>query len=266
MAAQYQNDGATTTILASSVWLDEDISYNQETMQTLAESYYASSYQGQMGSEEYTQLLREWLNDQTGGLLEEQVESVEMKPEDVLALATTLYYKARWADEFSPENTSPQTFHAPCGDVEVDFMHQTLEESYYQGENFGVVRKGLQNSGAMWLILPDEGTTPEQLLEQGDALELLLAKYNWEDWEPRMVHLSLPKFDVVSETDLLDGLEALGVTDVMDPAASDFLPPHLGDRRPLPVFGPARGAGHHGRGRGGGRRLHGVFPFGHQCG
>lgn len=31
-----------------------------------------------------------------------------------------------------------------------------------------------------------------------------------------MVHLSLPKFDVVSETDLLDGLEALGVTDVMD--------------------------------------------------
>ena len=62
--AQYQNDGATTTILASSVWLDEDISYNQETMQTLAESYYASSYQGQMGSEEYSQLLREWLNDQ----------------------------------------------------------------------------------------------------------------------------------------------------------------------------------------------------------
>ena len=79
-----------------------------------------------------------------------------MKPEDVLALATTLYYKARWADEFSPENTSPQTFHAPSGDVEVDFMHQTLEESYYRGENFGVVRKGLQNSGAMWLILPDE--------------------------------------------------------------------------------------------------------------
>ena len=222
--AQYQNDGATTTILASSVWLDEDISYNQETMQTLAESYYASSYQGQMGSEEYSQLLREWLNDQTGGLLEEQVESVEMKPEDVLALATTLYYKARWADEFSPENTSPQTFHAPSGDVEVDFMHQTMEESYYQGENFGVVRKGLQNSGAMWLILPDEGTTPEQLLEQGDALEPLLAEYNWEDWETRTVHLSLPKFDVVSETDLLDGLEALGVTDVMDPAASDFSP------------------------------------------
>ena len=42
--AQYQNDGATTTILASSVWLDEDISYNQETMQTLAESYYCLLY------------------------------------------------------------------------------------------------------------------------------------------------------------------------------------------------------------------------------
>lgn len=34
--AQYQNDGATTTILASSLWLNEEVSFVPETMNLLA--------------------------------------------------------------------------------------------------------------------------------------------------------------------------------------------------------------------------------------
>ena len=32
-----------------------------------------------MGSEEYNQMLRDWLNEQTGGLLKEQVEKIQNK-------------------------------------------------------------------------------------------------------------------------------------------------------------------------------------------
>ena len=65
----YCDDGATTSILASSLWLDEGISYNQDTLHTLADTYYASTFQGQMGDGAYTRALRDWLNEQTGGLL-----------------------------------------------------------------------------------------------------------------------------------------------------------------------------------------------------
>ena len=140
----YQDDGATTTILASSVWLRDDLSYNQDTLKTLAENYYASSFQGNMSDEAYSQALRDWLNEQTGGLLQEQAEGIQLRLETVLALATTLYYKAGWTDKFNPENTSPQTFHAPSGDVEAEFLHQTMEDKlYYRGEHFGAIGKGL---------------------------------------------------------------------------------------------------------------------------
>ncbi len=223
----YQDDGATATILASSVWLRDDLSYNQDTLKTLAENYYASSFQGDMGDEAYTQALRDWLNEQTGGLLEEQTQGIQLRPETVLALATTLYYKAGWTDEFNPENTATQTFHAPSGDVEAEFLHQTMEDKlYYRGEHFGAIGKGLGET-TTWLVLPDEGTTPEELLAQGQVVEFFTAGgggFEWEDRENRKVNLALPKFDITSETNLLEGLATLGVTDVMDPTKSDFSP------------------------------------------
>ena len=39
-----------------------------------------------------------------------------------------------------------------------------------------------------------------------------------------IVNLSLPKFDISSQANLVEGLQALGVTDVFDPAVSDFSP------------------------------------------
>ena len=66
----YVDDGAGTVIPASSLWLREDMGYVEETMDLLAENYYASSFQGEMGSQEMDQALQGWLNDQTGGLLE----------------------------------------------------------------------------------------------------------------------------------------------------------------------------------------------------
>ena len=39
-----------------------------------------------------------------------------------------------------------------------------------------------------------------------------------------LVHLRLPKFDAASQLSLIDGLKALGVTDVFDETRADFSP------------------------------------------
>ena len=67
--ANYCNDGVITSIFANSLWLDQDIDFEQTAMDTLAENYYTSSYQGTMGSENLNQTLRNWIHEQTGGLL-----------------------------------------------------------------------------------------------------------------------------------------------------------------------------------------------------
>ena len=221
--ANYRDDGQTTSLLANSVWLRDSLTYNEDTLHTLADTYYASSYRGEMGSEELNRALQTWLNDNTGGLLEEYAGQIETEADTLLALASTIYFKASWADEFDESATAPRTFHAAAGDVETDFMHQSEMGSYYWGEDFSAVSKSFQNGGAMWLILPDEGTSPEELLAESQLIGFLTAQ-EWENTKFLEVNLSLPKFDVAAQTDLIGGLKALGVTDVFDPGLADFTP------------------------------------------
>ena len=220
--ASYRDDGLVTTVLSNSLWLRDDMTYSQTAADMLAEQYYAFTFRGEMGSDEYNEMLRSWLSSQTGGMLDGYIGDVELSPETVLALASTIYYKAGWADEFFEGGTSTDTFHAPGGDVERDFMHQTREGTVYRGNGFTAVSKRMREGGWMWLILPDEGTDVNAVLA-GDMMPFLLNGGNSARLGYYNIHLSLPKFDVSSRMDLADGLRALGVTDVFGSTA-DFTP------------------------------------------
>lgn len=224
--ASYRNDKTAVTILASSLWLNQNVKFNQDTMDILARDFYASSYAGRMGSTELNQALQGWLNEQTRGLLKEQAGNIELDPSTILALATTLYFKAPWADDFAKDKTTPQTFHAPAGNMETDFMYQRRSGTYYWGDKFAAVSQPFMEGGVMWFLLPDEGVSPEELLADGEAAEFLFAvnKYEWKNQKYLIVNKAIPKFDVSSQFDLGEGLKALGVTDVYDPAVSDFTP------------------------------------------
>lgn len=110
--SNYNDDGATTTVLVSSLWLDEDINFVQPTLDKLADTFYTSSYRGQMGTDEFNKALKAWLNEQTGGLLEEQAAQIEMDAETLMALATTIYFQAKWSSEFQEERTEESK--QPC--------------------------------------------------------------------------------------------------------------------------------------------------------
>lgn len=223
--AQYRDGDAVTSILASSLWLNEDVSFVQSTMDTLAETYYASSYRGEMGSDGFNRALQSWLNEQTRGLLTEQAGQIELSADTILAIAAAIYYKAPWNNDFNKERTTQDVFHAVGGDVTCDFMHQTVTGTYYWGERFSAVRRSMAaDGGAMWFILPDEGYTPADLLVDEQAMTFMLDRGDWENNKYLMVNQSIPKFDVTSQIDLRAGLQALGVTDVFDPGLSDYTP------------------------------------------
>ena len=223
--AQYEFDGATTSILASSLWMSNSLDYNKKTMELLADNYYATPYVGPMGTEIMDDALHSWLNAATGNLLRDQVSGLHLDAETLLALAATLRFEARWLEEFNPEATESGVFHAPNGDTEVPFMHREDTMNYFWGDGFGAVGLELNNgAGTMWLILPDEGVTPEELAGKQEVMDFLAAGYRWENQEYLIVDMAVPKFDVTGEVDLREGLQALGVTDVFDPKAADFSP------------------------------------------
>lgn len=218
------DDGLVTSTLANSIWLRDGYNYNSETLQTLGEDFYASAFSGEMGSDAYNNILRDWINEHTGNLLTEQAGKLELNADTVLALVSTLYYSASWHDKFSSAATTQDVFHAPNGDVSTDFLHSSDSNTVYYGDGFSAIGLSLENSGRMCLLKPDEGVDAAELLQNEDTLGFLLANGEWSQTQRAIVNLSLPKFDVSSDLDILDTLAQLGMTDVLDGIKSDFTP------------------------------------------
>lgn len=223
--AHYCADGCTDLLLANSLWLDTQYSFHQNTLNTLASNYFASSFYGDLGTEEMDEQLRRWLNENTGELLYEQTQDLSMDPNTVFALASTVFFTAKWENEFSEKDTKVADFYTPQGIVTVAFMNQTLYYGwYYWGSNFSAVRLELSGNNDMWLILPDEGFKVADILPSDEYLQMTMNPDAWENRKIIKINLSLPKFDVSSDVDLVEGMKKLGVTDVFDPAVSDFTP------------------------------------------
>ena len=228
----YSNDGASKSLLAGAVWLRDDMDYKAEPLKRLAETYYAASFRGEMGSADYDEVLRRWLNEQTGERLADQVEGLSFDPQTVLALTATVDFSAQWNTEFLPSRTKDGVFHAIGGDLPCRMMRRDVDSGgfYYWGEHFGAVALTFKGEGHMRFLLPDEGVTPEALLGDPEAISFLLGRYwEWENCKNLILHLSVPRFDISSQLSLEDSLRRLGLTDAFDPKAADFTPLTDGD-------------------------------------
>ncbi len=212
--------------LGNSLWLKNGLSYNKLTMNTLAKNYYASAFSGNMGSKEYTEQLQNWLNDQTGGVLKEQVSGVELDPSTVLSLVSTIYFGARWVDCFDPKLTAEDVFHAANGDVTAEFMHQDKFGTAYVGEDCKVVPLPLGTGYTMYLALPDEGVSVNELLVDEEFIKSVTRQNPVFETDPQFwdIELTLPKFDISGGVDLADGLKRLGVSAIFDVGKADFTP------------------------------------------
>lgn len=218
--ANYADDGATKSILANSMWLSDNCRYNQNTLKNIADNYFASSYSGKMGSDGFNKALQDWLDKQTGGLLGDAVKNVEMSDDTLMMLASTVYFNARWQDEFFEDKTKTDTFHSPKGDIKCEFMNSGDLSGVYFGEEFLAYKKYFVNNTAMMFILPDEDVSIDSLIKSDKMSDLF---YSYEDKTRYCrITLSVPKFDVSYNTDLKENLKNLGIENVFSAEKAEF--------------------------------------------
>ena len=229
----YRDSATGRTLLANSIWLNEQFDYHEDTVDTLANDYYASTFRAPMGDKATDEAIHAWINENTNHLLENAANGLKTDTNTLLMLISTLYFKGTWAEQFEPFNTSADTFTTASGtEQKIDFMHRTKNGNYYRGESFTVASLPFRDGTAMWFLLPDEGVSLEQITwnlpmtavdtSEGcyelPALELAAQQGYGE------IHWSVPKFDVDSDLDLIPTLQALGVTDVFTDGVADFSP------------------------------------------
>lgn len=222
----YEDDGNEICTLANSLWLEDGLDYNQDAMNNLAYHYYASVYQTDLGSDSANKSIGNWLNKNTGGMLKDSTDKIDLSPDTVLALYSTLFYQAKWSDEFSSKNNTNDIFHGVNGDANVTYMNKKLcQMNYYWHDDYSAVALSLKNGSTMWFILPDEGKTTADVLSGGAYGEMISSGSGEEGWQNKKymkVNLSVPKFDVSSTLNLKEGLSKMGVTKVFDMESSDF--------------------------------------------
>jgi len=220
----YTDNGLEISTLANSLWLEKGLTYDQQAMDDLAYHYYASVYRGDLGSKAIDKDLQSWLNKNTGNLLTKESSGIQLDPLTVLALASTVYLKSQWDNEFSRSRNTDGFFHSPSGSEACTFMNKSeLQTTYYWGDSYGAIHLGLKNGCNMWFFLPDADKTVDDVLSEGQYLDTVTAPYSENENHKYMkVNLSVPKFDVRSSADLKEDLEAMGVTEVFDASAADF--------------------------------------------
>lgn len=143
-----------------------------------------------------------------------------------MVLYSTLYCKTAWDGEFKDELNEDGRFHGENGDTECTFMHKSMRSYYYCAENCGAVSLPLNNQSQMWLFLPDQGKSVEDILEARDFQDIL-HKYSMLDFTNRgeyEISLTLPEFNISDRGSLKEDLQALGVTEIFDPERADFFP------------------------------------------
>lgn len=220
----YCDDGAVKSVLGSSVWVDEGVELIKSTADILAQNYYSEIYSCNVGSHAMIETYKAWLNEQTGGLLEDVIENTQIDPETIMVLATTVYFKAKWDTEFSEESNTTEKFTLSSGEeVDAEFMNQTVVYvNFFADEGFTAMNKPFNDGGSMWLILPDEGVAISELVKTDKFMNLLTKDGEGVESFRTKINLSLPKFDVTSDLELDKNLKNLGITDVFDATKADF--------------------------------------------
>jgi len=219
--ANYLDTPVSKELISNSLWLNNKFSYYQDTLDTLASVYHAQSTYGTMGSEEMDNALRDWLNDATGNLMEDSVNSISTDADTLAAIISAIYLKIAWSSEFNEAATDEGTFHGAAGDTQVDMMHKQDDGAYFYYDNFSAATLYLKEDIRAYFILPDEGVSIAEVAASSDFAAFIEDPYQDGHSTTHEITYTIPKFRVESKMDLNSLLGSLGISSVFSDDA-DF--------------------------------------------
>lgn len=199
--------------IADAVFVDQHSAIVPEFARTFAGDYGGSVIGVDFSSPEAADTVNAWAEEHTEGLITRIIDS--FTPDTKAAIANAIYFSDRWHWEFDQADTKKDSFSAPAGKTEADFMLHEGEMSYYEDDELQAVRLSFVMGGSMIVLLPKE-VSPEALLTSCSASRLRTLE---DGCRPREGRLLLPRFEMESGVmNLNDALSAMDVP-LFDPGS-----------------------------------------------
>jgi serine protease inhibitor len=165
--------------------------------------------------------INQWASDQTHGRITGIADDM-ITPYTDLILANAIYFKGRWLDPFDSKLTKEHPFHPAVGAIKnLPMMEMSKKFIYRKGSGYQAVRLPYMGDDlAMYVFLPDPGSSPTQLLQimNGDNWRRVTMP-GFNEQEGLVV---LPKFKLENTLELNQPLEALGMKSAFDQGQADF--------------------------------------------
>merc|ERR1711944_22691 len=222
--------------IANKIFLQEGFAI-KDHFKTLLEAFYLTSTQTTnfAKSEEAADVINEYVENKTRGLIEEIITPQDVGLLTRLVLVNAIYFKANWKYQFNKQFTSPMFYNLLGNQGRVQHergmkvlaafrsgnsekLNSRILELPYESEDFN-----------MYIMIPKNNTL--------ESLNDLVHNYDIQDIEKslksspdgQLLKVYMPAFETTFKTEMKDTLELMGVSTL-------FRTPNLGDISDEPLY------------------------------
>lgn len=202
------NYSAQTLKLANAIWHQEGNNPIRKFSETMMQCYSATVTPLNFNDASVAcNAINSWGLAQSDGLINRTVDPAKLNS-TMLFLASSVFFKADWAFEFNPSQTTDETFNGVDRDVEVKMMNVSEKLKYCWAEDWEAVTLPYNNDWEMTVILPVPEKSINDLLADLTDADF---KRIYENTTEYGVRLAMPKFKVSDLSETTDALKSLGV-------------------------------------------------------
>ncbi len=218
-----QKDSSYKLQVANGLWLANFFEPLKEYVD-VAKNYYDSevSIVDFVGNEGID-TINSWVSEKTNDKIKDILKPGSTNADTRLVITNAIYFKGTWITQFDEENTSEQNFTVDSDTITKTPMMNLYQTQQVYGETDEIKILELPYEGdklSMLLLLPKE-------IDGIDDLENSLTVENLKQWgESLSIHdvrtVSIPKFELETDYNLISPLQNLGLSDAFDENKADF--------------------------------------------
>ena len=196
-------DSRTKYRTNNAIWHANSMSVQQEFKENISEVYETDIFPAMMNNQTLDSI-NAWANEKTFGRIKNMVKN--LGPNTVAIMMNTVYFRGLWTEELPDKQTNDGEFINENGETEQTRMVWYPKYALYaEGNTYQTTVRHFGNEAfAMDFILPKEGVSAFDAL-----IEFMTTKGYGSEY--KQVHLKFPIFEAVSEMNLNELLQSLGI-------------------------------------------------------
>ena len=196
-------DSRTKYRTNNAIWHDNSMSVQQEFKENISGVYDTEIFPALMNTQTLDSI-NAWASEKTFGRIKNMVDY--LNPATKAVMMNTVYFRGLWTEELPDKQINDGNFTNENGETEQARMVSYPKVSLYaEGETYQTTVRHFGNEAfAMDFILPKEGVNAFDAL-----IEFMTTKGYGSEY--KQVHLKFPIFEAVSEMNLNELLQSLGI-------------------------------------------------------